>query len=280
MVSRSSVLHSDPRLAALNPVQSIVITVNASATFDASSNLWTYSYEVVNEVASANALETFALRPMHRPVSIGSPQHWLGTYGTEGDSTAVGWSVIDYGLAPPSWDGAQLFLGPYHPAPGQATSGFSIVSRQGPSTLSFYAQGFDTLQTGGEDGVESAPTVFAEGVTGNTIGPDVNSVVGVGQEQSENVMVARLLAPAPNPASGSVTFSYSLSAPADIVLSVFDAQGRLVRVLDRRRLPMGYHSSTWSGARANGRPAAAGVYFLKLTANGKSLGERKVILLK
>jgi hypothetical protein len=97
----------------------------------------------------------------------------MGTYGTEGESTAVGWSVVDAGPAPAGWNGAQLFQGPYDPIPGQTVGGFTIVSRQAPASLRFYAQGFDTLQTGGEEGVESAPSVFAEGVTGSTIGPDI-----------------------------------------------------------------------------------------------------------
>ena len=279
-VSRSHVLHADSVLAPLRPVQNVVVSVSATSTFDAGTGLWIYDYSVTNEPTSQNALETFALRPMWRPVEIVSPAHWMGSYGFEGDSTAVAWSVVDAGPAPPGWNGVQLYQGPYDPVPGQTVTGFRITSRQGPANLSFYAQGFDTLQTGGEDGVESAPTIFVEGVTGTTIGPDINSLVSVDDDQGDTEVPARLLAPAPNPTSSSVTFTFSLAAPSNVVLAVFDAKGRLVRVLEKRKLPKGYHSSTWTGVSGDGRRVAAGVYFLKLTANGKALGERKVVLLR
>jgi len=164
----------------MKPVQNVVVTVHATATQDPTTGWWTYNYSVTNEPASRNALETFAVRPMWKPVQIQSPAHWMVSYGFEGDSTAVSWSVVDAGPAPPAWNGVQLYQGPHHPLPGKTVSGFVIVSRQPPANLSFYAQGFDTLQTGAEDDVESAPSIFEEGVTGTTIGPDTSSTVGLG----------------------------------------------------------------------------------------------------
>jgi hypothetical protein len=175
MVSRSRVLSADSVGMPLHPVQRIALTVSARATYDAVTGLWTYAYSVTNEPASENALDTFALIPMREPERIVSPSHWMGSYGFDGESTAVAWSVADVGPAPAGWNGVQLFQGPYHPTPGQTVSGFAIVSRQGPANLKFYAQGFDTLQTGGEEGVESAPSTFVEGVTGTTIGPGVSA---------------------------------------------------------------------------------------------------------
>jgi hypothetical protein len=173
-VTRSHVTYVDSTLGSLRPVQHIVLTVRATATYDVAAGLWNYTYSVTNEPVSGNALETFAVTPLGKPERIVSPPHWMGSYGSEGDSTAVAWSVVDLGPAPPGWDGAQLFQGPYHPTPGQTVHGFTIVSHQSPEDLNFHAQGFDTLQTGGEEGVESAPTVFVEGVAGTTIGPGMN----------------------------------------------------------------------------------------------------------
>jgi hypothetical protein len=47
-------------LAQLRPVQSVVVTVSATATLDPGTGWWTYSYSVTNEPSSQNALETFA----------------------------------------------------------------------------------------------------------------------------------------------------------------------------------------------------------------------------
>jgi hypothetical protein len=177
-ISTSHVLYGDSVPTPLHPVQRIVITVEATAIQDPGTGLWTYSYTVTNEPSSQNALETFLLRPVPKPVRFLSPAHWMGLYDFEGDSTALAWSVVDAGPDRPGWDGMQLYQGPYDPIPGQSTTGFSIVSRQPPTIISFYAQGYDTLQWGGEEDVLSAPGIFQEGVTGTTIGPDIKLSVG------------------------------------------------------------------------------------------------------
>jgi hypothetical protein len=169
--SISRVLKADSTLDSLRPVQRIVVSVQATATQDPKTRLWTYAYSLSNDAKSRNALETFAVRPVRKPIQVVSPPHWMGSFGSEGDSTAVAWSVVDAGPEPLGWNGAQLYLGPYHPQPGSTVAGFAIVSRQGPTELQFFAQGFDTLQTGGEEDVESSPTMFEEGVCGETIGP-------------------------------------------------------------------------------------------------------------
>ena len=170
-ISTSRVLYADSTLDSLRPVQRIVISVQATASQDSKTGLWTYAYTLSNDARSRNALETFAIRPVPRPIRILSPAHWMGSFGSEGDSAAVAWSVVDAGPEPPGWNGVQLYLGPYHPRPGSTVSGFTILSTQGPTNLRFFAQGFDTLQTGGEEDIESPPTIFEEGVAGETIGP-------------------------------------------------------------------------------------------------------------
>jgi hypothetical protein len=274
------VLYADSVLAPLRPTQSVTVTVNASATQDPGTGQWTYSYSVTNEATSQNALETFAIRPMWRPLRITSPAHWMGSHGFEGDTMAVSWSVVDFGPDPPGWNGVQLYQGPYHPTPGQTVTGFTILSGQPPTTLTFYAQGFDTLQTGGEEDVESAPSIFDEGVTGTTIGPDVNIVVGASPDGAVSSQGIRFLAPSPNPASSTVTFTYYLPRPADVALSVFDVKGRRIRVLKQGRLPVGYHSTTWNGLAGDGKRVAAGVYFYRLMVDGRSAGERKVVIVR
>lgn len=278
-VSTSRVLYADSVLGPLHPAQDIVITVEATATQDPGKGFWTYSYTVMNEPISQNALETFLVRPMWKPERILSPAHWMGSYGSEGDSTAVAWHVVDFGPDPPGWDGVQLYQGPYHPTPGQSTSGFSIVSRQPPTIISFYAQGFDTLQWGGEEDVLSAPGIFEEGVTGTTIGPDINNPVGIGESKQTETPV-RFLPPAPNPASSSVNFAYYLPEPAEVTLSIFNASGQQVTVLKQGHQPAGYHSTNWNGLTSDGRRAATGVYFYRLTVDGKSVGARKVVIIK
>lgn len=169
--SVSRVLYADSTSDSLRPVQRIVISVRATATQDPRTELWTYAYTLSNDARSPNVLDAFAVRPVSKPVQVIAPPHWMGFHDYEGDSTAVVWGVVEVGPEPPGWNGLDSYVGPYHPRPGATVSGFKIVSSKGPSFLSFFAQAFDTLPSGGEEGRESPPTMFEEGVTGETIGP-------------------------------------------------------------------------------------------------------------
>lgn len=216
---------------------------------------------------------------MGKPSKILSPAHWTGSYGTEGDTTAIGWSVTDYGADPPGWNGVQLYAGPHHPTPGQTVAGFTIQSYQGPANVTFFVQGFDTLQTGGEDGVESSLGTFDGGVTGTTIGPNINSVTSV-DVPTPLQSPTRFLSPSPNPAVRSASFAYYLAKDGNVGIAVYDAKGRRVRMLDLGRRPAGYHSTTWNGDTADGRQVAAGVYFIRLAVDRKKIAERKLVLVK
>jgi hypothetical protein len=74
----------------------------------------------------------------------------------------------------------------------------------------------------------------------------------------------RLLYSYPNPFASSASLVYTI--PADrttgvpVRLAVYDARGRLVRVLvDERRYP-GTFTAVWDGTGAHGAPVASGVY--------------------
>ena len=274
-ISKSGWLRADSLLEA-DSAKSLTVTVRASATFSRMSELWVYAYTVTNARCSSRALETFAIRPVRRTISLTSPIHWLGRHGTEGDSAAIGWSVVDRGPAPPNWDGVQLTQGPHHPKPGQEASGFSIASREGPVGLWFYAEGFDTLQWGGESGVDSAPGLLAGLPMGVTIGPGGRHAGAMRPEDLEKSITASLLVPAQNAHASSATFVFCLSNPGDVVLSVMDAHGRVIQELERGPRQRGYHSITWAGIGSDGRPVPKGTYRVRLVARGADLGERAV----
>ncbi|MCW2608596.1 MAG: hypothetical protein JWO60_3289, partial [Frankiales bacterium] len=63
------------------------------------------------------------------------------------------------------------------------------------------------------------------------------------------------------------TASYTLTSAANVTTSVVDAGGTVVRTLTRgESQPVGYRAVTWDGVDGAGRPAAAGAYVLRLTA--------------
>ncbi len=90
---------------------------------------------------------------------------------------------------------------------------------------------------------------------------------------------AILLGNAPNPFRASTTLRFDLpgTATRDVSLEVFDLQGRLVRPLLREALEPGVHTATWNGRDEAGRPAAAGIYLVRLTVDGETVSGRMVL---
>ncbi|MEZ4387528.1 MAG: M1 family aminopeptidase [Candidatus Krumholzibacteriia bacterium] len=95
----------------------------------------------------------------------------------------------------------------------------------------------------------------------------------------------RLLAaqPRPNPAREQVALAFWLAADDRVTARVFDLRGRLVRTADLGLQPATDEATpnvwTWDGRDRDGRPAAAGVYWLELrTVDDRSV--RKVTLLR
>jgi hypothetical protein len=61
---------------------------------------------------------------------------------------------------------------------------------------------------------------------------------------------------------------------------VYDVMGRTVRTVFDGRLPAGRHLLDWNGRTRSGRPAAAGIYFLRVMIDGKGVGSAKILRLR
>ena len=83
---------------------------------------------------------------------------------------------------------------------------------------------------------------------------------------------------APNPFAASAAVEYSLAAPGRIRLRVYDVRGRLVATLADGHESEGTHAAVWNGLRANGEPAAAGTYFVRLEAEQNVLTTKIVLV--
>lgn len=68
----------------------------------------------------------------------------------------------------------------------------------------------------------------------------------------------------PNPSNPSSTLRFDLQARGAVDLSIYDARGRLVRVLVRGPQNAGKHTVVWDGRGDNGEPRPSGVYFCRL----------------
>ncbi|MDE0468303.1 MAG: T9SS type A sorting domain-containing protein [Candidatus Poribacteria bacterium] len=88
----------------------------------------------------------------------------------------------------------------------------------------------------------------------------------------------------PNPFNPETWIPYQLATPADVTLTIYDLQGRVVRDLDLGQQRAGmYHSRNraayWDGRNAQGESVASGVYFYTLTA-GDFTATRKLLIRK
>jgi outer membrane protein assembly factor BamB/predicted phosphodiesterase len=63
-------------------------------------------------------------------------------------------------------------------------------------------------------------------------------------------------------------------------LELFDVTGRKVRTLTDATLPRGHHQVAWDGRDARGQQAASGVYFLRLTVDGRTAATGRLSLVR
>ena len=93
-----------------------------------------------------------------------------------------------------------------------------------------------------------------------------------------------LLANYPNPFNPETWIPYQLSKPTDVTLTIYAANGQVVRTLALGHQPAGMYQSReraayWDGRNQLGEPVASGVYFYTLTA-GEFTATRKMLILK
>ena len=93
-----------------------------------------------------------------------------------------------------------------------------------------------------------------------------------------------LLANYPNPFNPETWIPYHLANDSDVLFSIYDINGALVRELDLGHQRAGYYTDRsraahWDGRNEWGEPVASGVYFYQLRA-GDYLKLRKMVIIK
>ena len=92
-----------------------------------------------------------------------------------------------------------------------------------------------------------------------------------------------LLSNYPNPFNPETWIPYHLAADADVTVTIYNLQGRLVRQLDLGLQKAGYYvdksrAAYWDGASEDGESVASGVYFYKLDAGDFTASKRMVVV--
>lgn len=92
----------------------------------------------------------------------------------------------------------------------------------------------------------------------------VGCLGAVGAPDDELPVASRLQGNYPNPFNPRTRILFDVGQPGQVTLTVYDLAGRRVRQLVNQPMIRGSHAVIWEGDDSGARPAAAGVYFLRL----------------
>lgn len=83
----------------------------------------------------------------------------------------------------------------------------------------------------------------------------------------------------PNPFNPVTSIPFALPQEATVKLSVYGADGRLVKELEKGSVGPGRHVVGWNGTDSGGNRLGSGVYFVRLEV-GDDVSQRKLVLLR
>jgi hypothetical protein len=176
---------------------------------------------------------------------------------TSGVGVALGWQISDRsGLV-----GLALTRSPAGTSTPEPIHGDSLLSA---STSSF----LDTTFEPGRAYDYQLVLHYAGGAASQTASVRATAPNALALEQN-----------APNPFNPSTRIRFLVPAAGSVELAVFDVRGQRVRTLLSGSQPAGVSEAPWDGRNDAGVPAASGIYFCRLSAQGNVL-TRKMVLLR
>lgn len=277
---QAGIIYSDATLES-NAATAPTPRVYGSASPDSVAGRYRYTYTLVNEPSSTNAIWKFVLDPVPHPFIVTAPANWMWAYGFDlkPKALAFGSEGVD-APNPAGWDSVSDVPSIYDLQPGDSLR-FYFVAAGDPAMIRFYVQGFYNDSLGTEDGGGTPPySVYRNSITGVVIGP--GTIVGSPNASgvSKPPEVPKLRAPTPNPTAASATVAFYLPQAGRVQLTVHDVSGRLVEMLADRPYTAGYYSVVWRGFSSSGKKMPAGVYFFRLSVDGRNVGAQKMIMVR
>lgn len=82
----------------------------------------------------------------------------------------------------------------------------------------------------------------------------------------------------PNPFNPITTIRFCLDTPADIRLEIYNQRGQLVKSLAQGKANPGWSSMIWNGTDNHDRKVASGLYYSKLSYDGKSVAKKMILM--
>jgi hypothetical protein len=125
-----------------------------------------------------------------------------------------------------------------------------------------------------QDGIIEIPEVFeftADMTLGSALSPCVVHCWGDMASDCDSFRPATgLLESRPNPLRLRSSIAYMVSEASEVVIAVYDTQGRMVRQLVDGYVEAGDHSVSWDGSGLDGKRVACGVYFCRMVVADRS----------
>jgi len=195
----------------------------------------------------------FVQQPFSQSVVTGSNVSFTARPASGYDIQSMQW----YRKGSPAVDG---------PTPTGSTIGGANEETLILESVSTSDAGLYRLQVTNECGIvwSTEATLTVDGVTAT---PRIDAV-----------LVDAIEALGPNPTTGRARLTFALTRDARVQMQVHDVAGRLIRRVDAGPMSAGRHDLAWDGRDAAGHPARAGLYFVGLQAEGRSLGTRRLVV--
>ncbi|MGH9601745.1 MAG: hypothetical protein ACRD24_05090 [Terriglobales bacterium] len=189
------------------PANLVKVKVDATVTFDAGTQLYTYEYTVSNDATSPQEVADFAVS-LAPPISeISNPPGWISDFfglNQTHDPSVLGWNGWEHAPLPEGVERTvQIRPGRSQIKPGTSLSGFSFKSSRPPGPVRFFAQGFVQPPVySDEEAAETAAELcprdvsgdfFDTAMMGSTLGPVSFRAVSVDikPDSSPNVLNPR-----------------------------------------------------------------------------------------
>ena len=284
-------------------LRGIAIDETAGFLYWTSSNLITGPVIMRATLDGGGAAPLAALPPGANPRGI-AVHHASGRiYWADFDNDRIYRANLD-GTLPAIWQLLPAGTGPYgvavNPTTGRVywteygtgglrgadgdggNAGLVMSGLMNPTYVAYDAASNRIFWIDGGAGAQRMRRVNADGSGHVTLPPPIATYggIGIGSGNSVDAPLADLPTEfavdpiRPNPASGTPRVTFALPRDANIRLAILDVQGRQVALLADGLLPAGRYERRWDSA---GRRAAPGVYFARLTADGRAWVQRLVV---
>jgi hypothetical protein len=223
--------------------------------------------------------------------NFSAPCYWFSKTNPNMGNTANTWAMYGAAWDSDTTDGGWIW---WHSQDDPGTGWGGQIEQYDPATQTFTGLNFGYMPTIGTptyaggmcfyEGFMNADVLFClvQGTPDMIVGVYVRAQPPVGTEEDPEIgrpFVFALSQNIPNPVTnGNTKIAYTTTKRGPVSLKVYDTSGRLVKTLvDGNEMP-GRKTATWDGKDDNNTAVSAGVYFYRLTADGKVASKKMVVV--